>query len=284
MSPGGFTPGSVRLRLPRRVSARVASGAGFSGSVSRRLVSRAARTPQHRAAPCTPLRTRDTPGRRLRNDGDARRAGRTPRRRSCTPARRPAATGERRRGPTGQAGTGSSPRGRTHQRNPCRARCTRACPPRRLPRDPRSRTTCTIGHSSSRRRSPRRPQPTPSGTPVGAASNISRVLVMRLVRRGVHNVAVHLLSPALVKRRRGAAQARQAGSMRPIHRDRPARRRRRAPSSRSAADRRIELELKRRRLERLVRRSRSSALGPVRDHIMGPARAVADAPIERLDR
>ncbi|OAI39988.1 hypothetical protein AYO39_02215 [Actinobacteria bacterium SCGC AG-212-D09] len=39
----------------------------------------------------------------------------------------------------------------------------------------------------------------------------------------------------------------------------------------SAVDRGVELELKWRGLKRLVGRSRASALGPVRDHIMGAA-------------
>ena len=39
--------------------------------------------------------------------------------------------------------------------------------------------------------------------------------------------------------------------------------------SRSAAHRRVELELERRRVERLVGRSRSSALGPMGHHIVG---------------
>ena len=88
----------------------------------------------------------------------------------------------------------------------------------------------------------------------------------------------------LVKRRRGAAQS-PSGPVDPSYRSGSAGETSSASAlGRSTADRRIELELKRRRLERLVRRSRSSAFGPVRDHVMGPARAVADAPIERLDR
>src|SRR4051794_22356181 len=51
-----------------------------------------------------------------------------------------------------------------------------------------------------------------------------------------------------------------------------------------AADRRVEFELERRRLEWLVGRSRSAALGPVGHYIAGSAAPVADAPVKRLDR
>ena len=54
--------------------------------------------------------------------------------------------------------------------------------------------------------------------------------------------------------------------------------------TRLAADRRVELELKRRRLEWLARRSRPSALGPVRDHVMSTAAPVRDPAVQRLDR
>ncbi len=60
---------------------------------------------------------------------------------------------------------------------------------------------------------------TPSGTPLGEASNISRVSVMRLVERGADNVPVHLLSPTEVKRRLGLGQGRGSTSIRRSLRD-----------------------------------------------------------------
>jgi hypothetical protein len=54
--------------------------------------------------------------------------------------------------------------------------------------------------------------------------------------------------------------------------------------SRSAADGRVELELQRRWLPRLVGRSWSPALGPVRYYIVGPAAPIRDPPVQRLDR
>jgi hypothetical protein len=56
------------------------------------------------------------------------------------------------------------------------------------------------------------------------------------------------------------------------------------PAQRSAADRRVEFELERRWLERLVGRSGSPALGPMRDDVVSPAASVRDAPVKRLDR
>ena len=59
---------------------------------------------------------------------------------------------------------------------------------------------------------------------------------------------------------------------------------RRLGSDDSAAERGVELELKRRGLERLVGRARAAALGPVRADIVRPARSLADSSVQRLNR
>ncbi len=105
-----------------------------------------------------PLRRPDTPWRRLRSGDDARRAGRTPRRRSCTRARRLAAPGEPPRGRTGRGGRGSAPSGRTRPHNSGRGRCMRGARRHRLPRGLRPRTMCMLEDSSSMRRSLPRPR------------------------------------------------------------------------------------------------------------------------------
>lgn len=53
---------------------------------------------------------------------------------------------------------------------------------------------------------------------------------------------------------------------------------------RSVAHRRVEFELKRRWLERLLGRSWASALGPVPDDVVRSAASVANATVERLKR
>jgi len=58
----------------------------------------------------------------------------------------------------------------------------------------------------------------------------------------------------------------------------------RRPPGRSAANRGVEFELKRRRLERLRGRSRPSPLGPVPDHFTAAAAVVVDATVGRLQR
>jgi hypothetical protein len=50
------------------------------------------------------------------------------------------------------------------------------------------------------------------------------------------------------------------------------------------ADQDLELELERRTLERLVRLAGSATLGPMRSHLVRPARSVGDAAVKRLYR